>query len=99
MAGDSHTHFNHDAFTVGAVGGASTIAAALVNGVRNAAAAGRGYATVSGRDEMIRSMQRRVDAQRVRLARQDETIRDQAATISELRVRLAAAQYLWQRGR
>jgi hypothetical protein len=43
MAGDSHTNFNAAAFTVGAVGGAATIAGALGAGLANlrAAQAGR----------------------------------------------------------
>jgi hypothetical protein len=33
--GGSHTNFNVDAFTVGAVGGAASLGAALIAGVQN----------------------------------------------------------------
>jgi hypothetical protein len=38
-SGDSHTGFDAQAFGIGAIGGAATIAAAMVAGIQNAAAA------------------------------------------------------------
>jgi hypothetical protein len=102
MAGDSRTGFHDGAFTVGAIGGATTIAGAMVAGARNAAAIRRArdaLNVVHGRDEMIRSLQRRVDNQRAEIGRRDATIRDQAMTIRELGLRLTMVQYLRQRGR
>lgn len=102
MTGGSHTNFDHQAFTTGAVGGASLIAGALVAGLRNANNVRRerdALAVVQGRDDLIRSLQRRVDAQRAVIARHEKTIRDQAFTIRELELRLKMAQYLRQRRR
>jgi hypothetical protein len=102
MAGDSHTNFNAAAFTVGAVGGAATIAGAIGAGIGNLAAARRERGTadaVQSRDATIRSMQLRIDNQSVELGRRDATIRDQAMTIRELDLRLGMSQYLRQRGR
>jgi hypothetical protein len=102
MAGDSHTNFNAAAFTVGAVGGAATIAGAIGAGISNLAAARRERWTmdaVLSRDDTIRSLQRRIDNQRTELGRRDATIRDQAMTIRELDLRLGMSQYLRQRRR
>jgi hypothetical protein len=102
MAGDSHTNFNAAAFTVGAVGGAATIAGAIGAGISNLAAARRKRWTmdaVLSRDDTIRSLQRRIDNQRTELGRRDATIRDQAMTIRELDLRLGMSQYLRQRRR
>lgn len=102
MAGDSHTNFNHQAFAVGAVGGSATIAAALVNGARNAAAVRRSREVlhaVTARDDLISNMQRRIDHQRSELERRDAIIHDQSLAIRELNVRLRMAQWFRQQGR
>jgi hypothetical protein len=102
MAGDSHTNFDQQAFTVGAIGGAATIAGAIGAGICNLAAARRARGmsdVVQSRDDTIRSLQRRIDNQRIELGRRDATIRDQALTIRELGLRLSMSQYLRPRGR
>jgi hypothetical protein len=102
MAGGSHTNFDTSAFTVGAIGGAATIAGALAAGVSNLAAARRERGmteAVDSRDVEIRRLQRRIASQRSEIGRCDVTIRDQALTIQELGLRLQMAQYLRQRGR
>jgi hypothetical protein len=102
MAGDSHTNFNTTAFIVGAVGGAATIAGAFGAGISNLAAARRERGTmdaVQSRDDTIRSLQRRIDHQRLELGCRDATIRDQAMAIRELDLRLTMSQYQRQRGR
>ncbi|MGM4916235.1 hypothetical protein [Tardiphaga sp. 813_E8_N1_3] len=102
MAGDSHTGFDQQAFTVGAVGGAATIAGAIGAGIRSLAVARRERGmvdVVQSRDVTIRSLQRRIDNQSIELGRRDATIRDQALTIRELDLRLTMSQYLRQRGR
>jgi hypothetical protein len=102
MAGDSHTNFDAAAFTVGAVGGAATIAGSVGAGIANFAAVRRERCTadaVQSRDDTIRSLQRRIDNQRLELGCRDTTIRDQAMTIRELDLRLTMSQYQRQRGR
>jgi hypothetical protein len=102
MAGGSHTNFDQQAFTVGAIGGAATIAGALVAGVTNIAAGRRERGVrdaLQSRDAVICSLRRRIDNQRTELGRRDATIRDQALTIRELDLRLGMAQYMRQRGR
>jgi hypothetical protein len=102
MTGGSHTNFDSQAFTAGAIGGASLLAGAMVAGLRNAAGIRRDRNTqvaVSVRDDIIAQMQRRVNNQRAELRRRDATIADQALHIKELQVRLTMAQFLRQRGR
>jgi hypothetical protein len=102
MTGDSHTNFDAAAFTAGAVGGAATIAGALGAGISNFVASRRERTTmdmVQSRDHTIRSLERRLDNQRIELGRRDATIRDQEMTIRELGLRLGMSQYLRQRGR
>jgi hypothetical protein len=101
MAGDSHTGFDQQAFAVGAVGGAATIAGAIGAGIRNLAVARRERGMVNvvqSRDITIRSLQRRVDNQSIELERRGATIRDQDLTIRELALKLAMAQYLRRQG-
>ena len=102
MAGGSHTNFDTSAFTVGAIGGAATIAGAVASGVANVVVARRERGmteAVDSRDVEIRRMQRRIASQRSEIGRRDVTIRDQALTIHELGLRLQMTQYLRQRGR
>jgi hypothetical protein len=101
-SGDSHTNFDAGAFTVGAIGGAATIAGAIGAGISNLAAARRERGTmdaVQSRDDTIRWLERRIDNQRTELGRRDATIRDQAMTIRELGLRLGMSQYLRRQGR
>jgi hypothetical protein len=102
MTGGSHTNFDTSAFTVGAIGGAATIAGAVAAGVANIAAARRERGmveAVDSRDVVIQRLQRRVANQRFEIGRRDVTIRDQYLTIRELGLRLQMAQFLRQRGR
>ena len=102
MAGGSHTNFDTSAFTIGAIGGAATIAGAVASGVANVVGARRDRSTteaVDSRDVEIRRLQRRIANQRSEIGRRDVTIRDQALTIHELGLRLQMTQYLRQRGR
>ena len=102
MAGGSHTNFNEQAFSVGAVSGAGVLAGAMVAGMRNAAAIRRGrntLAAIGARDDIIDQLQRRVDNQRAELGRRNATIMNQSLQIKELEVRLQMAQFLRKRGR
>jgi hypothetical protein len=101
-SGDSHTNFDAGAFTVGAIGGAATIAGAIGAGISNLAAARRERGTmdaVQSRDDTIRWLERRIDNQRTELGRRDATICDEAMTIRELGLRLGMSQYLRRQGR
>ena len=101
-SGDSHTNFDAGAFTVGAVGGAATIAGAVGAGIANFAAARRERSAadaVQSGNGTIRWLQRRVDHQRLELMRRDATIRDQTMTIRELELKLQMSQYQRRLGR
>jgi hypothetical protein len=100
VAGDSHTKFDAGAFTVGAVGGAATIAGAVGVGIVNFANSCRERGVIdalNSRDTTILQLERRIANQRTELGRRDATIRSQAMTIRELDLRLTMAQYLRQR--
>ena len=101
MADDSHTNFKRQAFTLGAVGGSATIAAALMNGARNVAALRRSrvvHHAVQTRDALIASMQQHIEKQRSELLRRDAIIQEQAMAVRELNLRLKMTQWLRQRG-
>jgi hypothetical protein len=97
MAGGSHTRFDQAAFTVGAIGGAATIAGAVGVGIRNFQA--------QRRERRVRDVVRRRDALirrlRYRVQNQDRVIdafidhsSNMGLEIEELRLRLAMANYL-----
>jgi hypothetical protein len=97
MARGSHTGFDQVAFTVGAIGGAGTIAGAVGVGIRNFQAQRRERRArdlVRVRDALIRTLQHRVRNQ----GRVIDAFIDHSSNmdleIEELRLRLAMANYL-----
>jgi hypothetical protein len=97
MAGGSHTRFDQAAFTVGAIGGAATIAGAIGVGIRNFQAQRRERRVrdfVRDRDALIWTLRHRVRNQdRVIDAFIDHSS-NMGLEIEELRLRLAMANYL-----
>jgi len=97
MAGGSHTGFEQTAFSVGAIGGAATIAGAIGVGIRNFQAQRqqrRIRDLVRDRDALIRTLRHRVRNQNRVIDAFIDHSSNMGLEVEELRLRLAMANYL-----